>query len=147
LSNQPNSVAFYLLRVSPGAPQQAQPTRIPITLANTNILGAAVSPDGQTLAVLSQPVVNFDPGRTSSKSILQTLRTYSLATAQVLRTWTATGLNADGQSGLTWLDEGHTLGFAALALTGAVGHWDIRTLNTTSPGTNLTADSTVGTGR
>jgi hypothetical protein len=105
LSNQPNSVAFYLLRVSPGAPQQAQPTRIPITLANTNILGAAVSPDGQTLAVLSQP------------------------------------------GGLTWLDDGHTLGFAALALTGAVGHWDIRTLNTTSPGTNLTADSTVGTGR
>ena len=142
-SNKPSSVAFYVLRVSPGAPQQARPTRIPITLANTNVLGAAVSPDGETLAVLSQPMVESVPGKTSSKPIQETLRTYSLATGQVLRTWTGTGLDADGRSGLTWLDDGRTLGFANPVITGAVAHWDIRTLNTTSPGTNLTADSTV----
>ena len=142
-SNKPSSVAFYVLRVSPGAPQRAQPARIPITLANTNIFGAAVSPDGRTLAVLSQPMVKPVPGKTSSKPIPETLRTYSLATGQVLRTWTVTGLVVDEQNGLTWLDDGHTLGFTNLAITGAVTHWDIRTLNTTSPGTNLIADSTV----
>lgn len=127
----PEHRLLYLLRVTPGAARLAQLTLLPIAPSpvkngGTSGLGAldgmAVSPDGRTLAVALGPA----------------LQTYSIATGQLLRTWT--GQQDKSPSGLTWLNDDRTLAFTDASGDGS-GSGTIYTLNTASPGTSLTADS------
>lgn len=131
---------WYLVRLTPGAAQQARLTRIPIASSFTDVVieGLAVSPDGRTLAVLSQAIA--DVAGTVKPSGATTLRTYSLATGQVMRSWTAPSASSSiGAFGdLSWLDDGHTVAFVYPNRT---TQRYVRTLNTTSPGTSLMADS------
>jgi hypothetical protein len=152
---------FYKLSVPPGDPRQA--TLTPLTLAgfsdNSLIGSAAVSPDGRTLALFSAPA-NADD---KVDGPVNTLRTYSLSTGKLLRTWTVpaggsfegpdpafasagggvSSVGICGQVCLQWLDDGHTLAWTSSKLNysgnGIVS--ELRTLNTDSPGTNLVADS------
>jgi hypothetical protein len=137
---------WYLLRLAPGAARQVQVTRIPIaaSMSAAEIVGLAMSPDDRTLAILSQPDVIDVSVKTPPGPI--TLRTYSLATGKPLRTWTepvpssaaATTLDSDNVDSLTWLGDGRTLAFTYPSFA---AHQTVRTLDTTSPGTNLVADS------
>jgi hypothetical protein len=128
----PAHTLWYVVRLTPGAAQQARLTRIPIASSFTNdgLDGVAVSPDGRTLAVI------FSKNGGTSSGLETTLQTYSLATGQVLHTWTGSLTGAVG--GLTWLDDGRTLAFLFPTFNAPE---NIRTLNTTSPGTNLIGDS------
>jgi hypothetical protein len=135
---------WYVLRLNPGAPQQARLTALPIvpipvknggTSGIGGFGGMAVSPDGRTLAVAW---TNSSTSAVTSSGTGTTLRTYSLATGQVLHTWT--GSQQYSLSGLTWLDDDRTLAFVSSSGDGS-GSGTIHTLNTASPGTSLTADS------
>ncbi len=138
---------WYVLRLPAGAADRAQLTRVPIASGDAAVRGVAVSPDASTLAVLSQAY--SDAAHQVKLSGPITLRTFSLATGQLLRTWTASlpGSEVTAFGDLTWLDDGHTLAFTYPDL--ATQRY-VRTLNITSPGTNLIADSravfTVPTG-
>jgi hypothetical protein len=133
---------WYVLRLPSGAPQRARLTRVPVAAlsADTAALGLAVSPDGRTLAVLLQVISHVG----SKKTLVYHLavRTYSLATGQALRTWSdpAGPLSPTGPGtfNVSWLDDGRTIAFAAATRTVPEG---IRFLDTTKPGTSLTADS------
>ncbi len=95
-----------MLRVTPGAAQQARLARIPIASsdAGTDTLGLAVSPDGRTLAILSLTGESLGKVTTSRPQIV--LQTYSVATGQLLHTWTAPVSAWVGPpGGLTWLDD------------------------------------------
>jgi hypothetical protein len=98
-----------------------------------------LSPDAKTVALLVWPNHGGIPTKTSM------LRTYSVATGQLLRTWTgpaplpvngviATSSTADNVAELSWLASGTQLAFTYPGLT-------LRLLDTTRPGTNLMADS------
>jgi hypothetical protein len=142
-SSVPQSHIFFVLRLTPGAAGQARLTRVPIaaSFAHTAIEGLAVSPDGRTLAIIFR--VQVPPKATSGP---ETLRTYSLATGQELRTWTepVSGHQSSGVPGgdnwdrLSWLGDGRTLAFAYAAFA---AHPVLRTVRTNSPGTDLIADS------
>lgn len=131
---------WYLLRLTPGTAQHARLTRIPIasSFTDTSVSGLAVSPDGRTLAILFQADAGDAPHKTPPGPL--TLRTYSLATGQMLRTWTdpTPSSSATGSGDLSWLDDGDTLAFAYPILA---AHQTLRTLDTTRPGSNLIADS------
>jgi hypothetical protein len=141
----PPSLIWYVLRLPPGAADQAQLTRVPITSSpsdanaglDTGVEGLAVSPDGRTLAVLSQAYSSGGALKAASPTVL---RTYSLAAGQLLRTWTAPLSSSwrDIFADLTWLDDGQTLAFV---YPNARNQRFVRTLDTTSPGTNLIAGS------
>jgi hypothetical protein len=137
-----SSDVWYVLRLPPGAPQRARLTRIPIAAlsADTAVIGLAVSPDGRTLAVLFQ--VTSRGGSKGQFTYQLTVRTYSLATGQALRTWSEPtgGLapTGPGTFNLSWLNDGRTLAFVAATRTAPQ---EIRFLNTSSPGTSLISDS------
>jgi hypothetical protein len=142
-SSVPQSHIFFVARLTPGTAHQARLTRVPIaaSFTHTAIEGLAVSPDGRTLAIMfwAQLPTKGTPGP-------ETLRTYSLATGQELRTWTepVSGHQSSAVPGgdnwvrLSWLGDGRTLAFAYSAL-GAQPV--VRTVRTNSPGTDLISDS------
>jgi hypothetical protein len=151
-SSVPLSSIWYALHLSPGAVAQAQLIRIPMLAVPINSshtadaggpqpgdAGVAVSPDGRTLAVLSQPY--RDVGGTVKPLGPVALRTYSLTTGQPLRTWTAplSGWSLTAWADLSWLDDGRTLAF--MYPDSATHRTYVRTLDTTSPGTNLVTGS------
>lgn len=127
---------WYMLRLRPGAVGQPQLTRIPMAStpldAGTEVL--AVSPDGRELAIMSD-----GQGNASGYVVL---RTYSLATGRLVRTWAGPPSRSwiAGFSDLTWLDDDHTLAFA---YPSGAAHWDVSTLNTATPGGDLTFRSRV----
>jgi len=86
---------WYLLRISPGAADPAQLTRLPIpaTAPGTDVAAVALSPDGTELAVGLQPNALNDPGGPVY------LRVYSVASGAVLHSWSSVGggVLADGQ--------------------------------------------------
>jgi hypothetical protein len=141
MGSQRVSYGWYLLRITPGAADPVRLTRLPITdrFEDAVIHGLALSPDGRTLAVMFTPNIadGGAPGPT-------TLRTYSVATGKPLRTWT--GAQPDGlvcftcanTVDLRWLANGHTLAFSYQE---AVLPQAVRTLDLTSPGESLDADS------
>jgi len=134
------SDVWYVLRLPRGAADQARLTRVPIA-SSPGAAGTesfAVSPDGSTLAVLSQPA--GDAGITVKAAGPTTLRTYSLATGRLSHTWTAAASSAslDAFADLSWLDDGHTLAFV---YSNIAAQRYVRTLNVASPGTSLLADS------
>jgi hypothetical protein len=139
-SGQPEGI-WYVLRLTPGAAHPVQLTRIPIAGIRDAMEELAVSPDGSTLAVLFQfqPVMDTAAhGMVPTRAA--TLRTYSVATGHLLRTWTApvSDSSFDAFGDLSWLDDGHTLAFVYAAMT---THRYVRTLNITSPGNNLVTGS------
>ena len=141
MGSQHVSYGWYLLRITPGAADPVRLTRLPITdrFEDAVIHGLALSPDGRTLAVMFTP--NIADGGTPGPT---TLRTYSVATGKPLRTWT--GAQPDGlvcftcanTVDLRWLANGHTLAFSYQE---AVLPQAVRTLDLTSPGDSLDADS------
>ncbi len=135
------SEIWYVLHLSPGAPQRAKLTRVPIAAlaTDTGVSGLAVSPDGRTLAALLF-ISHVGAKRVVTDDLM--VRTYSLATGQALRTWSdparALSVTGPGTFNVSWLRDGRTLAFAAATRTAPL---EIRFLNTASPGANLAADS------
>ena len=150
--------AWYLLRIAPGASDPARLTPLPIaTLPGADqIDGLALSPDASELAVFYQAYGSFQSE--GAYKVLSggphgpfTLRTYSLATGKALRSWTTpasqseaisskASVSSDNEVGLTWTDDGRTLGFLFSPFTTPT---DERALSVTAPGTDLIADSRV----
>jgi hypothetical protein len=141
MGSQHVSHGWYLLRITPGAADPVRLTRLPIAdrFEDAVIHGLALSPDGRTLAVMFTP--NIADGGTPGPT---TLRTYSVPTGRLLRTWTGTmsdGLvcfTCDNTVDLRWLANGHTLAFSYQE---AVLPQAVRTLELTGPGDSLDADS------
>ena len=109
-AGQPSDI-WYVLHLSPGAPQRAKLTRVPIAAlaTDTAVSGLAVSPDGRTLAAL------FFISHVGAKKVVTddlVVRTYSLATGQALRTWSdparALSLTGPGTFNVSWLQDGRT---------------------------------------
>ncbi len=150
-------VAWYLLRIAPGAAKPATLTKlsIPGQPAGTQVDGIALSPSGSELAVMYQRNV------WSHKTGPLTLSVYSVSAGQALRTWTqpTNGFPAGygwywgrySNSSITWLAGGRTLAFAdgnnsglnGPPAGGAFGGVKIRTLNLAGAGGDLLADSKV----
>ncbi len=139
--SQHGSYAWYLLRISPGAADPVRLTRLPIAdrFEDAVIHGLALSPDGRTLAVMFTPHM-ADGGAGGAT----TLRTYSVATGKLLRTWTGSQadgyvcVNCNNTVDLTWLANGRTLAFL---YPEAVLPQAVRTLDVSKPGDSLDADS------
>jgi hypothetical protein len=146
---------WYLLRIAPGTSNPTQLTRLPIpTLPGPDeIDGLALSADASELAVFFQPYGSFT--MQGQNKVLSggphgpfTLRTYSLATGKALRTWTTPAGNEalsttstafpDNEVNLTWTADGRTLGFLFSPFNPPSYE---RTLNVTSAGDDLIADS------
>jgi hypothetical protein len=160
-------VAWYLLRITPGAAKAFSLTKlsIPGQPAGTQIDGIALSvscdevlaPDCGELAVLYQRGVWGTGGKTGPL----TLSVYSVSTGQALRTWTqpTNGFPAGygwywgrySNSSITWLADGRTLAFDdgtnsgenGPPLGGAFSNVKIRTLDLARPSGSLLADSKV----
>jgi hypothetical protein len=161
-------VAWYLLRISPGAAQAFTLTKlsIPGQPAGTQVSAIALSPDGGELAVMYQrgvwPVLNQRGGVVSDGPAGPlTLSVYAVSTGRALRTWTQQTKSFPAgygwywgrysNSSITWLDGGRTLAFVDGNNSGENGaplapifsDVKIRTINLASAGGNLLADSTV----
>jgi hypothetical protein len=148
---QQAALGWDLLRISPGATGYTlRRLSIPATPRNTLIGGLALSPDGTELAVMihSDTVASLIEGTA-------TLRIYSVATGQVLRTWqseskqslNAIGANFNPNGTVTWLANGHGLAFAWDAVEQPGQNPlkvtpEVRRLDLAKPGTGLLADST-----
>ena len=131
------TAVFYLLRIDPGGRTPPLLTRVS-TPPQQNPAGVAISPDGTKLAV-------------AEAGSPATVRIYSIATGQMLRTWSATvpgavaveSASAAGGSPqftaarvLRWSSDGRQLAFA----------WNstaIRVLDASAPDGNLITSSSV----
>jgi hypothetical protein len=152
-----NTVAWYLVRLTPGSAHPVTLTRLPIPgePAGTQVSAIALAPDGSELAVMSQQDV------WSSKTGPLTIRLYSLATGTPVRTWTVDtkGFPAGfgwywgrySNTALTWLNGGHTLAVTYGSNNSAGGppftygftSVTIRTVDADSPSGNLLGISKV----
>lgn len=135
--------AWFLLRLTPGGPHPVTLTSLRIDGPGTTatVTGLALSPDGRTTALLYWP----NTAGSATAPAPATLRTYSVATGQMLHSWTAPGPgrnvgggNGDNVAGLTWLANGREVAFT---WPGQQPGQAVRTLDVTRPGRNLVADS------
>ena len=152
-----NTVAWYLVRLTPGSAHPVTLTRLPIPgePAGTQVSAIALAPDGSELAVMSQQNVWLP------KTGPLTIRLYSLATGTYVRTWTVDtkGFPAGfgwywgrySNTALTWLTGGHTLTVmyginnsgSGPPFTYGFTNVTIRTVDADSPSGNLLAISKV----
>jgi hypothetical protein len=125
---------WYVVRVPPGAPQQARLARIAIasSFQNDAIDAIALSPDGRTLALA------FYKNGGTSGGFQTSVQTYSVATGRVLRTWTGVVPGTVGT--LSWLNDGRTLAFGYSVFDGG-GPASVRTLDNDGQGSSLLGDS------
>jgi hypothetical protein len=157
LSPSANTVAWYLVRLSPGSADPVTLNRLPIPgePAGTQVSAIALAPDGSELAVMFQQNVWL------SKTGPLTIRLYSLATGTPVRTWTVDtkGFAAGfgwywgrySNTALTWLKGGHTLAFmyginnssGGPPFTYGFTNVTIRTVDADSPSGNLLGISKV----
>ena len=157
LSPSANTVAWYLVRLSPGSAHPVTLNRLPIPgePAGTQVSAIALAPDGSELAVMFQQNVWL------SKTGPLTIRLYSLATGTPVRTWTVDtkGFAAGfgwywgrySNTALTWLKGGHTLAFmyginnssGGPPFTYGFTNVTIRTVDADSPSGNLLGISKV----
>lgn len=111
-SNIYGGIAYYLVRVAPGAKQAVTIGALPIPQADPgDLLAFAVSPDGQQLATLSY------------RGNGTTLRTYSTKTGATQRTWTAAAWKDQDQGGqdmsVSWTADGSQVAFTTTRDTGS----------------------------
>lgn len=157
LSPSANTVAWYLVRLTPASAHPVTLTRLPIPgePAGTQVSAIALAPDGSELAVMSQQ--NVWVPKTGPLAI----RLYSLATGTSLRTWTVDtkGFPAGfgwywgrySNTALTWLNGGHTLAVTyginnsggGPPFTYGFTNVTIRTVDADSPSGDLLAISKV----
>jgi hypothetical protein len=157
LSPSANTVAWYLVRLSPRSAHPVTLTRLPIPgePAGTQVSAVALAPDGSELAVMFQPNVWLP------KTGPLMIRLYSLATGTPVRTWTVAtkGFPAGigwywgrySNTALTWLNGGHTLAVMYGINNSASGppftygftNVTIRTVDADSPSGNLLGISKV----
>jgi hypothetical protein len=111
-AGKPGAHVWSLLRITPGAAHPVKVTALPHLAqpGSTQNLGLAVSPNGATLAVLSQPGAGTKLGPV-------TLQTFSLVTGLASHTWTTSKpgeggiLDFDNEATLSWLSDNRTLAF------------------------------------
>jgi hypothetical protein len=105
---------WYLLRLAPGTHSPARLTKLSIPALTGNIAGMALSGSGRELAVALQPAATGT--ETTSE-----LRIYSVATGQLLHTWSTKAPDAFGNDSyyaeqsraLTWIDGDRAVAFFA----------------------------------
>ena len=130
-----DGVAYYLVRVAPGARQVATIEPLPIPqVAVGNLLGFAVSPDGQELAVLSV------------RGNGTTLRVYSVKSGAILRTWIAGSWRYQGdgiqQTGVSWTADSRRVAFStAVGGNTYSGVLEERLIDATAPSGDLVTAS------
>jgi hypothetical protein len=125
---------WYLVRITPGDAHPVRVTTLPVQFPQDRIVGStALSADGTELAVLSR------------NGTTDTLRTYSVATGRLQRSWSAT-LSAPVSSdpnlvtGLSWVGDSE-VGFAVTYSPEL--REEVRTLDTSTAGADLLASSRV----
>jgi len=129
---------WYLLRINPGAADQATLTRLPIpgTAAGTDVNAIAVSPDGTELAVAQQP------DSLSHPDARVYLRIYSVASGAVLRSWSSA---AGGQlfGGTKYSGPDSNLALAWIGQAGLVFAYSKVKLGETVDGSQVTPRTVV----
>jgi WD40 repeat protein len=120
---------FNLLRIAPGTAHPATLTKLPVKPVS-GFDAAALSPDGRELAVLA------------TQDNATTLRTYSVPSGTLLRTWTGRphpdGYSAVGLNTLSWLANGTQLAFTAAVAQNVL---EELLVDVTAPGGDLAARS------
>jgi hypothetical protein len=143
---------WYLLRIRPGATPVQTLTPLNFPLPNgADVNGIALSPDGTKLAVFYQV-----PGTGAGFPYngLFTLGIYSVATGEVLRSWTGDdrhhgsyGYGGNGlpdpNANLTWTSDGQHLAFAYRNSADTNSSLYLREVNVAGPGGDLFANSPV----
>ncbi len=141
--------SWYALRIAPGTAHPATLTRLPVRRL-PYVEGMAVSGSGRELAVVATGAVPTQP---------DVLSIYSLATGQLLRSWTTRygsrvlpyfARNSDGPVAdwpvLTWVDDDRRIAFPgdpSPSPSGKSFTWTLRELDVTAKGSSLQADSQV----
>lgn len=141
--------SWYQLRIAPGTAHPATLTRLPVRPL-PHVEAMAVSGSGRDLAVVQTGADTTQP---------DVLSIYSLATGQVLHSWTTRygsrvlpdfGQNADGPVAdwptLTWVDGDRRIAYLGDPSPSAAGNsftWTMRELDVTATGSSLQADSQV----
>lgn len=155
---QMTTIGWDLLRVTPGtASYTLRKLSIPAPSPGTAATGFALSPDGTKLAVLLQTAA------TATHEGTLTLRVYSVATGQLLRSWQRTSATIFSEAvggwlhpnnSVTWLADGHHLAFSyhlvegTTVVTGqgyplsSAKEFGVRRLDLEKPGTDLIGAST-----
>jgi hypothetical protein len=128
---------FYLVRIFPGAADPVQVTPLalqatPATSVDTQVTSIALSGDGSELAVV------FNAGKSVG------LEVYSVASGQLQHSWSAASSGVPRQNtpvtDPSWAGDG-TVGFAFIQTPNV--RQEVRTLDISSGGTGLLADSRV----
>jgi hypothetical protein len=132
---------FYLLKLAPGTSSPTRLTKLAIPSVGCTA-AMALSASGRELAVASF----------TSDSKAEQLRIYSVATGQLLHSWSAddaavfdTGANIidDENRGLYWVDGDQELTFPTIGQTGWTVNETVRMLNLAAGGSDLISDSRV----
>jgi len=128
-------VAWYLVRITPGAAHPVRVTTLPVQFPQGGSVGSiALSADGTELAVLSR------------NGTTETLGTYSVATGRLQRSWSAafsvpvSGARNSPVTGLSWVGDAE-VGFAVTYSPEL--REEVRTLDTSTAGAGLLAASRV----
>ena len=138
----PSATEWYLVHVTPGRTFRAteRKLRIPGPSKAEWIAATSLSPDGREVALLG----TYE----TTDSVTVWVRTYSVATGRLLRSWTGLrNVGADGYSTLSWTDGGRQLAIGysfSETPAGSKRSWPyigVRLLDVRRPSGSLTADS------
>jgi hypothetical protein len=145
-----NLYVWYLLRIAPGTAHPYQLTRLPIKPLPAAFPAAALSPDGQDLAVLSSSKNGAGSGAATDLGTGTTMiQLYSVSSGALLRTWTVNeNVWATSGGGLpfasfSWLADGRHLAFDGGAAKPGARTVGVRLLDVTAPSGELLASSRV----
>ena len=139
----PSATEWYLVHVAAGRAFRAteRKLRIPGPGKDDWIAATSLSPDGREVALLG----TYQAG---SSPVTVWVRTYSVATGRLLRSWTGLrNVGADGYSTLSWTDGGRQLAIGysfSVTPAGSKRSWPyigVRLLDVRHESGSLTADS------
>lgn len=130
---------YFLVRIAPGTKHVATVTRLPIPLASPGQpLGFAVSPNGKELAALSV------------RGNGTILRTFSVTSGAILRTWSAEAWHYTGDTGqaigVSWTADSLRVAFSTRVPDGpgpGYGSYEERVIAAAAPSGDLSAASRV----
>jgi hypothetical protein len=160
LNSKTQQVMWYLLKITPGSSSPARLTRLPIPATPTaaHLESVALSASGRQLAVTYQLGSQIPESGTPVTTVL---RIYSMATGQLLHSWSTDrhvpfGLvdyfpNVQNNNQLSWVDGDSALAFtsspdipnASQFPTKDFAYATARVLNVAASGSDLIADSRV----